>query len=338
MTADYEKNISIRVNGNIWLTDYKASEAKALIEPSAEQTIQIISCMNGDDDSSQNEFICYPNTLGHFYQFSQRITQASTASLVLCIRPGVSSLTTAALLLGAHLVTCEKMNPEDVSEIFRPISSRFLPLRDVDGSDRSELTVLDCWAALHRAMALGWLDLGDTPSDAAIDMEEHLHYDSVANGQVHVIVPDKLLAFPSPSDLPEGSAWMDEGGTRRFSPSYYADILSDFDVAVVLCCARTGGDISYDPAALGVAAEVLTADARSGRLLAAGDRMLTLARAVPGAIALHGTGGWEEGLLLSTYLIRLYSFPARQALAWARMTHPPARVAAPRFVVHSWAG
>ncbi len=203
----------------------------------------------------------------------------------------------------------------------------------MDGSSRSELTMLDCWAALQRATELCWLDFGDTPSEAAIDLEEYLHYDSVANGQLHVVVPDKLIAFPSPIDLPDGRTWIDEGGSRQFSPSYFAEILSDFKVDIVLCC----GDIAYDPAALaerGIATEALTADARSGRLLAAGDRMLALARAVPGAIALHGAGGWEEGLLLSTYLIRLHSFPAREALAWVRMTHPPVRVAAPRFVVH----
>ena len=154
-----------------------------------------------------------------------------------------------------------------------------------------------------------------------------------------MVVPNKLIAFPSPTDISDG--WMDEGGARRFSPSYYADILSDFDVAVSVCCAGAGPTTTtYDAAAIedhGIAVEVLAADARSGRLLASIDRVLTLARAAPGAIALHGSGGWEEGLLLSAYLIRLHGFAARHAIAWARMTHPPSAVPAPRFTLHATA-
>ena len=43
---------------------------------------------------------------------------------------------------------------------------------------------------------------------------------------------------------------MDDSGTRRFSPSYYADILSDFDVSVVLCCGGAGPVPPYDSSAL----------------------------------------------------------------------------------------
>ncbi len=98
---------------------------------------------------------------------------------------------------------------------------------------------------------------------------------------------------------------MDRDGARRFSPAYFADILRDFDVSMALCCAGAGHVASYDPAALqerGIAVETLPVEARSGHLLAAGDRLLTLARAAPGAIALHGAGGcnwaaWADMLI-----------------------------------------
>ncbi len=195
--------------------------------------------------------------------------------------------------------------------------------------------MFDCWSALHRATGLGWLDFSEQPSENSIDLDEHRHYASVANGELHVVVPNKMLAFRAPTDLPDGRAWMDDSGTRRFSPSYYADILSDFDVSVVLCCGGAGSDPPYDASVLearGIGVEVISADARSGRLLAATDRVLTLARAAPGAIALHGAGGWEEGLLLSACLIRLHGFSAREAIAWARMAHPAAPAhSAPEF-------
>jgi hypothetical protein len=334
---------AICISGNLWLTDHKVDCARDRIESllgHQNVNIDIISCVDDEDNARLSDFSCPLHTLGHFYNFSRMIRQRC-GTVVLCIGAGARTLTSAALLLGGHLAVQERMALENIAAALRPISDRFVPLHDADGSDGSELTLADCWAALQRATTLGWLDFGDTPSEDTIDMDEHLHYASAANGQLHVVVPNRLLAFPSPHDLPNGLDWMDEDGARRFSPAYFADILRDFDVSVVLGCAGAGPVVSYDPAGLkehGVVMEALPVEACSGHLLAAGDRLLTLARAAPGAIALHGVGGWEEGLLLAIYLVRLHSFPARQALAWARITHPPAAVAPPRLVLHHSAG
>ena len=123
-------------------------------------------------------------------------------------------------------------------------------------------------------------------------------------------------------------------GERRFGPSFYGDILGDYDASLVVCCSS---NLLYDPTALaerGVAVEVLAGGTQDGQLLAAGDRLLTLAQAAPGAIAVHGGGGWEEGVLLSACLIRLHGFRAREALAWTRMAHPAGPVAAPGLEVY----
>ena len=56
-------------------------------------------------------------------------------------------------------------------------------------------------------------------------MQEHLHYASVADSELHVGVPNKLLAFRAPTDVLEGRAWMDDSGMRCFSPSNFTDIL-----------------------------------------------------------------------------------------------------------------
>jgi hypothetical protein len=220
---------------------------------------------------------------------------------------------------------------------FSPISAQFIPFSEAHQDDNEALTVFDCWTALHNATNKGWLDFNDVPGQDAIDMQEHLHYDSAANGKLHVVVPDKLIAFPCPADLTADRDWVDEAGARRFSAAYYAEILSDFDVAVVVCCAGPNGDLPYDPAALathGAAVEVLRADLRCRGLLASIDRLVTLARTAPGAVALQGLGAWEEGLLLSACLIRLHGFSAREALAWARMAHPPDRPTQPVLELH----
>lgn len=279
-----------------------------------------------------------PNNLGQLFEFSKKIMQRSTQSLIVCIAPTHRNITTAALLLGSHLIVRERLDLSVVSEVFSRLSAQFIPFSETHGDDREALTVFDCWAAVYRATKEGWLDFSDEPRPGTIDMQEYIHYNCTANGELHVVVPDKLLAFPCPFDLPKDLVWMDEGGSRRFSAAYYADIFTDFDVSVAVCCARADEDVPYKPAALaqhGAAVEALLADARSGGLLASVDRLLTLARAAPGAIALHGLGAWEEGLLVSAYLIRLHGFPAREALAWARMAHPPGPAAAPAFELHA---
>jgi hypothetical protein len=329
------KNVAVCISGKFWLTDFSAKEARSALNLlRADADADMISLNFGDEGSSlnQSDSGCSPMILGQFYQFSTMVLQRSTRSLIICVCPGRRSLTAAALLLGGYLAICEKMSLDLIIDAFGPVSSHFVPLVDANGADPSELTMIDCWAALHRATKLGWLDFSDVPSEDAIDMEEHLHYHCPANGQLHVIVPNKLLALPSPHDIPDGLEWADYTDGRRFSPSYFGGILSDFGVAVALCCGSARVEFPYDPAGLaahGIATEMIPAGARSGRLLAAGDRLITLARAAPGAIALHGLGGWEEGLLLAAYLIRLHSFPARHALAWVHICHPPASTAAP---------
>ena len=324
-----DEPVSIGPNKRFWLTSLKVDDARAKLQPQLGSSVDFILC------SIDQEISNAPSMLGHIYQFSRLILKSSSEFLIMCVPPGRWGITTAAVLLGGYLAVCEHMEPEQLSQEFCALSPLFLAFNDADGEENLALTVMDCWSALHRATASGWLDFSDKPSEDSMDMEEHLHYDSLANGQIHVVVPNKLLAFACPSDLPEGKLWSDQGGARRFSPSYYGDVLGDFDVSVaVCCCGANAAGPPYDAAAMagrGVALEALPADARSGRLLAAVDRLLTLARAAPGALALHGSGRWEEGLLLSACLIRLFGFPAGPAIAWARMSHPPAAVPAPRL-------
>jgi hypothetical protein len=218
------------------------------------------------------------------------------------------------------------MDPDRVTTTLSPISCNFVKFKDTNAGGEVELTVVDCWRALYRSKTLGWLDFSDHPSLSSIDMEEHLHYDAVANGQLHVVVPSKLLAFRCPTDLPDGRVWMDEGVGRQFSASYYAEVLGDFDVSVVVNCGRPGTGYDADPLeAAGVSVEVVSTNGYGGGRLRAVDRLLTLAWAAPGAVAVHGSGAGEEEVLLAAYLIRLHGFEAQEAVAWVRMAHPSVR-------------
>jgi hypothetical protein len=195
-----------------------------------------------------------------------------------------------------------------------------------------DVTLVDCWWALIQARKLGWLDfsagalLGAPPERGRpIDMLEYVHYDGKLNGGLHMVIPDKLLVFSCPQDLPDGKSWMDVSGERAFSPAFYADLLFDFNVQLVI---RTS-ECSYDTSAFeqrGIEVEDLDFDGDAGLSpLRRIDRFLTLARNVPGAVAVHGAGGCglgSAGTLVAALLINAHGFAATDAIAWLRMVSP----------------
>ena len=75
--------------------------------------------------------------------------------------------------------------------------------------------------------------LDKTMRDNADNVWRHGLSSSI-NGAVHIVVPGKFLIFHKPADdLPLGRQWVDEGGQRRFSASFFADLLQDLGVAHV---------------------------------------------------------------------------------------------------------
>ena len=146
-------------------------------------------------------------------------------------------VTRCALLLGGFLIVCDGLDLEQVTELFLPISHRFISFEHSPRATDA-VQVVDCWRALHRARQHGWVDFtsGDADVDRCIDLSEYLHYDSPTNGALHVVVPGMLLAIACPRDLPACATWSDGGGARRFAPAFYADIFADFGVRLVACC------------------------------------------------------------------------------------------------------
>ena len=46
-------------------------------------------------------------------------------------------------------------------------------------------------------------------------MEEYLHYDSPLEGDLHELIPGKIVAFRGPQSLPDGRMYLDENGSRH---------------------------------------------------------------------------------------------------------------------------
>ena len=185
--------------------------------------------------------------------------------------------------------------------------------------------------ALQLAAGLYWLDCQQ--DDAPFDIEKSLHYASKANGNIHTLVPGKLLFFVSPHPLPDNQAWIDvrDAGRwqeRRFSADYLADLLVDLDVSVVACLGACGSGDAAAFAARDLDVHDLRLDPRRPSMLRAMDRLLALARAAPGAVAVFcGGGGGREwpghvGTLAAAYLMSDFGFDAAAADAWVRMAFP----------------
>jgi cell division cycle 14 len=154
------------------------------------------------------------------------------------------------------------------------------------------------------------------------DMEAYVHYSHPLNGDLHEIVPGRLVAFKGPRDL-DGSPYEDRaGGSRIFCPKYIASLLHDMDVPAVIRLNAA----EYDRAAFlqtglrhhDLYYEDCTAPSRE--LVA---KFLRILDSEQGIIAIHCTSGrGRSGTLIALYLMLKHQFAAAQAVAWVRIMRP----------------
>jgi hypothetical protein len=169
------------------------------------------------------------------------------------------------------------------------------------------------------------------------NIDEHIHYASNVNGNVHIVIPGKLVVLPDPADLPDGQLWLDTpsatGPTRAFSARYYADLLVDLNVRLVVkvgCCAahdRAGAACEAAFEAAGLACEDgLLPAGDVAELMRGHDRLLTLSSAAGGAIALQcsdaAAARTAARTIVTAVLMEQEGFGAAEAEAWLRLTCP----------------
>jgi hypothetical protein len=240
-----------------------------------------------------------------------------------------SSLRNTVLLYGAYLILC---TDETVSGVVDRLRDGISAPAGIDRRlELDDASIMDAWAALDRARALNWLAAPDCTDAPALDMDMAAHYTLPANGGLRILVPDRLLFFPSPVPLPAGQDWTDANAAgeepgRRFSAGFLAELLVDLGVSAVVCLGRTSGGDAAAFRACGVDVHDLGLDAGRPALLRGMDRLLALARAVPGAVAVCGWGGDEAGVgrecvgtLGAAWLMTEAGFDAGSAEAWVGM-------------------
>jgi hypothetical protein len=342
----------IRIDHKMFLALTEAKQAIQILSQKTDKYVDKHVFVSTELEATWNfQFSTFPSKLSHIPCFCKLALQIKSNGncMVLCTGNDPDRIRSCVHLLGSYLILCEDYTLDQAMTMLRSADRFFRDQEATIPSLSINLSNRDCWHAIHLAKQQGWINFlrneGEVDPDQSIDLDEYQHYDNLANGDLHVIVPSKLIAIRPPRDISTdphtGAArtWADDDyGRRSFSPAYYADVLSDFDVKLVLCY----GQPSYDAAPFlnhGIAVEEMpdaSTDAAPASLLRRIDRFLTLAQLAPGAIAIHcdeyGLGPAE--VLVSTYLVRRCGFPSSAALAWARMVHPESHVPALRYTSH----
>jgi cell division cycle 14 len=252
----------------------------------------------------------------------------SCSRLVYSVDTGRRSLSNAAALLGSYLILMKDMTPDQVANRFAAIGpERFEDFRDATNMPPDfGLTLRDVWDGLYRGKQCAWIDRpshNDCPFWGQIDIDEYENYDNPANGDLHEIVPGKLVAFRGPHDL-GGAMFADDTAnwTRKFSPAFYVETFEQLGVTDVVRL----NSADYDARGFEEAGirhhDLVFEDCTEppGPLVAA---FLAIVDAARGAVAVHCKAGLgRTGTLIAVQLMRAHGFTARAAMGWLRLMRP----------------
>ena len=83
--------------------------------------------------------------------------------------------TKAVFLTGCHLIMSQEFSAKETFDTLGTLPE------SQSGGDDGELSLSCCWAALHRAKCLNWIDFGDifdirAEDTSRIFIEEYIHY------------------------------------------------------------------------------------------------------------------------------------------------------------------
>ena len=296
-----------------------------------------VSNISGAGSDSQHMLVAYDGRLDRLFlelvEFSRVVEDCRENKCVLHVSvpdKDHGSFVSACMLIGSYLILKEGKDYDAVANLFR--SESF----DLDLSAKpdpnAQISVSDCWRALEAAAKQGWFEPRPTGEEAALDLEELLHYAQSANGLVHMPIPGELYFFSTPDDtLGDTADWADSIDAdgliaRSFSPGFTADLLSDLGATVAVCLDCTSPATREALTRRSVVAVDLLLPADGSAPLRGLDRLLLLLAASPGAVAVHSGRGREwpgyAGTLARAAVMSRAGLDGAAAGAWLRMACP----------------
>ena len=277
------------------------------------------------------------SSTAQFIQFlDKEIVAAASKKVVYNVGTGRREMQNAVFLLGAYIIIRLDRTPEETANSFAGLDPTGTEVYDDAKQMRGKLylTNRDCWEGLHRAKKLGWFDMPSENRHSWWGLTNLVDYDNYAkpyNGDLHAIVPGRLISFRAPKVL-AGFRVLNNylRGSRDLSATYYADLLRGMHATAVIQLSEPLYDACPYTSA-GIAHHVLTFDGSAAPPLATVARFLAIVDAAPGPVAVHCDAGLgRTGTLAALYLMRSCDFTARQAMAWLRILRPGTAIGEPQ--------
>ena len=261
-------------------------------------------------------------------QLESELHTNPTCRVFYCAGDGRRSLTNAVFLLGSYMILRHDKTLEEVSDCFSWMSvDQHEEYRDATFvTPTFRLSLLDCWGGLVKGICNRWVEPPDGEYEedfwGMIDIAEYAHYDSPLNGDLHEVVPGKFVAFRGPEEL-GGAEYLDDArGFRRFSPSFYVDVLKDLGVTTVVRL----NEAHYDAACFereGIKVVELEFEDCTAPPAHVVEAFFAAADGTDGSVAVHCKAGLgRTGTLIGLWLMRRRGFTAREAMGWLRIMRP----------------
>ena len=273
-------------------------------------------------------------------QLDYEIDEYPDSQFFYCVEEGKRNLTNAVFLVGTYMILRLDETVDDVCEKFEWIDAEMLEgFRDATHTIPDfELSLRDCWAGLVKSRNHGWFTFCPEPGGlwGSYDIDEYIHYDCPLNGDMHVVVPDKFMAFAGPVDLGGAAYCDDESGWRRFSPSHYAEIFKDYEVEHVVRLNEPQYD-SREFQERGIEHHSLEFEDCTAPPTEVVEAFLNLVESSKGMVAVHCRAGLgRTGTLIALYLMQFCGFTAREAMGWLRIVRPGSVIGEQQHYLCAW--
>eukprot|EP00397_Hematodinium_sp_SG-2012_P013188 GEMP01013383.1.p1 GENE.GEMP01013383.1~~GEMP01013383.1.p1 ORF type:complete len:399 (+),score=78.49 GEMP01013383.1:196-1392(+) len=217
----------------------------------------------------------------------------------------------AAYLMCAYQVIILHRAAEDACRCFNGVN-QFTPFRDAScGPCAYECTILDCMQGLQYAIKFRWFEW------ATFNLASYEYYEKVENGDMTWILPNKFLAFGSPSEHS-----LDAEGYVYCTPADYVPLFKSAGIGMVIRLnKKTYSRQQFVKNGIKhVDLYYLDGSCPSPEIIS---KFFDVAENEPRPIAIHCKAGLgRTGTLIGLYSMKHYGIPARAFLGWNRICRP----------------